>query len=689
MHIATLSNGGTTVTVQPYLPPPAVTTAYPGNIPSGTVILYADAKNWTGLTLTLTTAAANPGQQYSILGTSTSQNSLDNKASWVAFNLPEGVVMTLLETQTPGVSGQPYNFAGAGRCVDLIGNGKLQTVDLAGVNANDCLSAYIWRQVDMAAGLFQLFEEKNYGKSRNTFFLGEWSTGIQSLSSWYINDKAKSVYFGGIGDRFIQLRANADGTDTTDVFAGGSSIISLADLGASSGKTSAWSYSAQQLYVPPPAVVTPYPNPNGLAPDVLIPPGTVLLYADANWSSESLALTTGSSISSRQYSFAGTALENKATWVAFNLPTGAVMTLLATPNSGTAGEPYNFANCGVCVDLIGNGLVQTVDLASVGANDCLSGYIWRTVNFDDGLFQLFENANFTGKRNCFFLGEWSESFHSLDKWAISGLASSAYFNALSVQSFTLYDNATGTTTSTTAPNSVAYAGWLDVSSMANFTAQAFDNKTLGWSWSLLTPLFSTVAPFSVTVENVTQDPSLSVTSTITGSNAGGATILDEVSVTSENQQSMTLSVSDSQTTGSVHDFKWTVEESAEVGGTGEKSSYDINMSFSQDHSRTEEKQTTVTETITLQVDQQVSVPANCSYSSTLTVYFSAIPRTPFTAPGSFYYDQPVPGSVLDPDMSASMNKPIYVVTQDVTGFFGGGIAADTLSSTETAQLAPT
>lgn len=672
-------NRGEVMAIPSYLPPPAVSTPYPSTVPSGAVMLYADPK-WSGLTLTIYLQDFAPGQQHSVLGTSTSQNSLDNKASWIAFNLPAGTVMTLLETQTPGVAGQPYNFAGAGRCVDLIGNGATQTVDLSAIGANDCLSAFIWRQVDMSAGLFQLFEAKNFGKNRNTFFFGEWSNSVQSLSNWYINDKANSVYFGGIGDRLARIFANDDGSALTDIFAGGSSIVSLADLGGSNGKTSAWNWSAQTDYISLPSVATPYPNLYD------VPSGTVILYGDAAWNDNCLPLMTGWAVSGRQYSFVGTALENKATWVAFNLPAGVAMTLLATANSGVAGEPYNFANCGVCVDLIGNGEIQTVDLTLVGADNSLSGYIWRNVNMNDGLFQLFEHENFTGKRNTFFLGEWSQSFHTLGQWAISGIASSAYFNGLSVQSFALYDNAAGTTTSTTAPTCVDFAGWLDIGSMANFKALGFDNKTLGWSWSLLTPLFSTVAPFSVTVENVTQDPSLSVTSTITGSNTGGATIVDEVSVTSENQQSMTLSVSESQTTGSVRDFKWTVEESAEVEGTGEKSSYDINLSFSQDHTRSEDKQTAVTETITLQVDQQIAVPANCAYSSTLTVFFSAIPRTPFTAPGSFYYDQPVPQSVLDPDMSASMNKPIYVVTQDVTGFFGGGIASDTVSSTETTAL---
>lgn len=661
-----------------YLPPPAVAKPFTGTVPSGDVRLY-DKADWSGETLDLYLNDMKPGTRYPLTNFNPNFN---NKATWIAFNLPVGAVVTLFETLPANAPSQPYDFTGCGRCVDLIGNGAVQTVNLETMDASNCIKALIWHQPDMSRGIFQLFQDNNFAKNRNTFFLSEWSNGLQSLAGWYLSGRVSSLYFGGLGDNVLRLYSNTSGSGTEQVFAGGSSIDELADLGDFSDKTQSWTWAAAQPYLPLPPVYTPYPNPNGLAPDELIPPGTVLLYDSAAWSGTTLALKTGSAVAGRQYAFTGTALENKATWIAFNLPAGVVMTLITTPTAGVEGEPYNFANCGICVDLIGNDQIQTVDLALVGADNCLSGYIWRTVRMSDGLFQLFENANFSGKRNTFFAGEWSQSVHSLASWAINGLTSSAYFADMTVQSFTLHESAS------TSANSISYAGWLDIGSVASLAPQGFDNKAAAWSWSLLNPLFSTVPPFSKTVEGVPSDPSLSITSTITGNNVGDATIVDEVSVTSENQQSMTLTLSDSQTVGSVKDFKWTVEESAEVDGTGEKSSYDVSLSFSQEHTKSDEKQTSVTETVTLQVDQQVAVPANCSYTSTLTIIFAAIPRTPFTAPALLYYDQPVPGSVLDADVSATMNRPIYVVRQDVSGFFGGGIAATTTSETVTTLLPP-
>src|SRR4051794_7319559 len=105
----------------PYLVPPAVSTPYPSNIPIGTVILYEDSK-WTSPSVTVTTGAAVEGKQYTL-------PTLGDQTTWVAFNLPVGVVMTLTQHWKPEVAGQPYNFKDRGVCVDLIGNGQIQTVD--------------------------------------------------------------------------------------------------------------------------------------------------------------------------------------------------------------------------------------------------------------------------------------------------------------------------------------------------------------------------------------------------------------------------------------------------------------------------------------------------------------------------------------------------------------------------------
>src|SRR5579863_940813 len=63
-----------------------------------------------------------------------------------------------------------------------------------------------------------------------------------------------------------------------------------------------------------------------LAPE--LPTGLVRLYEDASWNSQSLDLPTSQYRQNARQSIAGTYMQDAATWVAFNLPVGTVMTLM-------------------------------------------------------------------------------------------------------------------------------------------------------------------------------------------------------------------------------------------------------------------------------------------------------------------------------------------------------------------------
>lgn len=418
-------------------------------------------------------------------------------------------------------------------------------------------------------------------------------------------------------------------------------------------------------YLVPPSVATPVPFD--------LPSGTVRLMADPNWSSAYIDCSTGNYVEGKQYSIVGTSLNDKATWIAFNLPAGTVMTWLQNPTSNA--YPYDFANAGVCVDLIGNGAMQTVDLKALGANDTLSAFVWRQVNMDAGVFQLFDNTGCTGNRNTFFLGEWPRNtINTLDNWWICDRAASAYFTGLSVQSFTLFDGGNG------GGANVTYAGWLQTTRVDSLLA--FKDKAASWSWSLLTPIFSVVQPFTMTAVG-SNDPALSLVSTITGVNDGAATITDKVTVSSADAQSLTLSVTDTTQIGYVESVKFTYST---MDIFTDSVSFEINCSFSQTYTYAQSKSTTKTETITLTVEQDIVVPADSSYVSTLNIQLSEIPATKFTTQGQFYYDQPVPGSVYDADASAQFGRSIYLLNAPVTGSIGGGVAFNTISSTQAVPL---
>jgi hypothetical protein len=394
---------------------------------------------------------------------------------------------------------------------------------------------------------------------------------------------------------------------------------------------------------------------------------------DGNWTGNSYDIPTGNSIEGHQYSFVGSAVNEKASWIAFNLPTGTVMTMLENPTFGVAGQPYNFAGAGRCVDLIGNGQLQTVDLSALGANDCLSAYIWRQVSLIDGVFQMFDNTGYQGNRNTFFLCEWAAAqIQSLAGWWINDKAASVYFSGLTAQSFTMYENADG------SGQAVSYAGWLTTTQIDNMGYETFNDKASSWSWSLLTPLFATIAPFTIN-PTVQIDPSLNITSTVTGVNQGNTTITDKVIVTSAKQQALTVSVTKTAATGYVEGFKYTNSMYP-----GHK--FEISCSFNQTYTNSSTNSTTQTTTQTLTVEQDISVPANCDYQSTLVIEMAAVPQTSFSAQGTFYYTQPVPGSTLDQKMTTNLGQNVYVLSQIVTGFIGGGLAAQVTSSTITTPI---
>jgi len=140
--------------------------------------------------------------------------------------------------------------------------------------------------------------------------------------------------------------------------------------------------------------------PAPCSPPPTLPSGTVSLFADDNWGNERATLRTADYPESVRHLFDGTPMQDQATFIAFNLPVGTVMTLMdgmVPPNAGF---------CGRCVDLVGTGKTESVNLMSINLNECLSGFSWRKVDLDRGAAGLFADTNFNGDRMTIFLGQW-------------------------------------------------------------------------------------------------------------------------------------------------------------------------------------------------------------------------------------------------------------------------------------------
>jgi hypothetical protein len=434
----------------------------------------------------------------------------------------------------------------------------------------------------------------------------------------------------------------------------------------------------KQYLVPPPAPML-YSS--------AIPSGSVGLYPDASWTGTPFWIRTSAYTEKVQASFSGTSSQDSCTWVAFNLPVGTVMTLLKSATAPLANQPYNFVDAGVCVDLIGNGSIQTVDLTQIDANDCLSALIWRRVDLEAGIFQLFDHEDCAGSGNTFFLDEWPvNKVNSLPGWDMSDKAASIYFGGLGVRAVTLYDGAQGD------GQSAQFAGWLrgvegPHGMGANLVGRGFNDKAASWDWSLLTPVYQTVEPFSIN-STLSVDESLSVTLNSSGENEGASTVQQIAKFIYTISQAATLTVTSTSTYGYTQTtgFKFSVTLGA---GTIASATWEaqLNIGFSQEFTDTATETVTTTQTLASEVNQLLSVPANSSWRATLTLQYAKVPPTRFETTARYFYEEEVPGSVSDPVTAAQLDYPaLYVVSVPVFGFVDASLSVNAVSKVTTKPI---
>jgi hypothetical protein len=180
---------------------------------SGTATLYAD-DSWSSASHSISTVNWRANYRHDLPG------NVKDRATWIAFNLPVGTVMTLTDEIPPFREGAVSDLMrGTGRLVDLIGTGKTETVDLVASNMNDCASTFMWRTVDIGAGRIELYEDINYGGNRTVIFLGEWPQtqwpNGHSMAEWYVNDRTSSAKFVLPANRMCQLCKNVNSQEDT------------------------------------------------------------------------------------------------------------------------------------------------------------------------------------------------------------------------------------------------------------------------------------------------------------------------------------------------------------------------------------------------------------------------------------------------------------------------------------------
>jgi|GEM_PF-955057 len=439
-------------------------------------------------------------------------------------------------------------------------------------------------------------------------------------------------------------------------------------------------------YILPPAVDAARGTPPA------VPSGEVWLFDGAkSWSDPHYAIKIANANPGQQYNFVGTSMENKADWVAYNLPAGVVLTLLTNPTTPPAGQPFSFAGAGVCVDLFGNGQTQTVDLAKVSAVNCLSAFIWRTPDLATGVFQLFDakfaidqepSSSTTGPRNTFFLSEWGmNTTQTLVGWAISDASDAIWFAGLNAASVVLYDGGNGDGAMTGA-----FSGWFE-QTWEVLQTQNFTNRAASWSWSLLTPVSSSVDPVTLNVP-ASATSMTSLTQQSTGVNSGGATVQQQTNFQINNSQ--TLTTTTTYTVATANEISETMSFGFEAGIPGDKTtqSFSIGIKFTETDTKSTSTTNTTTQTYSISETLTVTVPPNHTWTADWTIQLGQVPATSFKTTGHYYYDRPIPGSVYDEAMTATLGlgKPIYRLDATVTGVVKGSLAAQSTTNVATKPI---
>jgi len=408
------------------------------------------------------------------------------------------------------------------------------------------------------------------------------------------------------------------------------------------------------------------PAPKATPP--VLPAGTVILYKDDRFSSHSMTLRTADYREGERHSFSGTSMQDEATYIAFNLPVGTVMTMTEHLQALNGHPVFDLRGCGKVIDLVGTGETVAIDLTKMGMNDCLSGFFWRRIDLQIGAIEIFEHANFGGCRTVLFLDDWAYStLTPLNGWFVDDRASSARWASLdSTVAASLFNDVDG---GKNAFNNII--GWGGSKQLQNFKDVGFNDCLSSFRWEGLIPMREEIDTLSLPV-NVTAGNTQVLTADFSGTNLSSEPSAAEIVLENSESQEVTVTSSDSFTTGT--------EVTATIGFTrgneltGQVSgSLSVAVSYSRTH--TSETSNSVTKSVALSVTQHPVIPPMSSYVATMTVMIGRMPPTLCSTRAVRWYDQPVEGGVPDPEHNDWYRRE-EVVTLTISGGLASAVNVD-------------
>ncbi|KAJ5797662.1 uncharacterized protein N7503_006958 [Penicillium pulvis] len=417
-------------------------------------------------------------------------------------------------------------------------------------------------------------------------------------------------------------------------------------------------------------LLTKLPAPPSAPPSLAS--GIVSLFADDNWDSQRLDLNMNDFSSGDRPTIKRSALDN-ATYVAFNLPIGTVVTLMDNVQPVPAGKlAADLSGCGRCVDLVGTGNTESVDLQSVNMNDCVSSFSFREIDLNMGAIELFQDADFNGGRNTIFLSEWDSGVtYSIGDWWITDAVSSVRWKSLNDrQAAVLADNSDGS-----GDNFPNIKGWGNNKESADLGDDAsFNDQMSSFRWDGIVPALEIIAPFNIVLSGGSTSSGL--TAAVSGTNNSTLAQPVTVTLTKTDAQTLTVTTMDEQVTGLKS--TQTMEETAgDPGIASASTTWAIELSYSYTESTT--KETSETTTLDLSIAQTVNAPPQCSYTATLIVQIGKIPPKVYTTTAQRWYKVPVTGGVMDP-LNNNWYQRVEPVSVSVTGSLASSTTVNIVST---------
>jgi hypothetical protein len=410
------------------------------------------------------------------------------------------------------------------------------------------------------------------------------------------------------------------------------------------------------------------------SPPKPVPSETVVLFRDNNWDSQSFTIKTKDFAPNQRHSISGSPMQDQATWIAFNLPPGIVVTLVDHYVPAGSSGLSDLKGAGRVVDLIGTGATKAIDLTRCNMNDCISAFFWRQVDLSMGAIELYEDVGFEGNRTVLFPAEWSVGkVISLSGWHIEDKLSSSRWDTLrDTQTAALFDNPDG--------SGNAYAnisGYAATKEIENLKDVGFNDCASAFRWESLAPRKEEIAKFDLSLSDsdVGSDAFVAESS---GKNDSSVPSTQTVSINETEAQTLTVTVSEAHTAGTKLGFSFSYKTPWNLVGGEATTTVSTELSYSYTKTDTTSKSATKTQGLT--ISQSFTAPPHSTYTGRLIAKMGTLAPTPFSTTAKRWYSEPLPETVQDP------KNGWYARTENITGTVQGRLCCKSYMEVKSQEI---